>query len=376
MTNITLDRPACHTHAPAHKTGTYTDSYGRTIDYLRISLTDRCNLRCVYCMPEEGVPALRHEDILSLEEIVELVQHAASRGIKHVRLTGGEPLVRKGITDLIRKIKAVEGIESVALTTNGTLLPRMAADLKAAGLDRVNLSLDSLDPEQYHAITRRGNLEDALNGINAAFEYGFDPVKLNVVVVRHLNQDLASFARLTLDKPLHVRFIEYMPIGNVTSDLPDAIGTQGKEANLPAGHIAWSEDDVISAQEIRDMLNQALVEKGYGPLIPLGSPDENADAPEGWGPATYYQIKGAQGTIGFISAISDHFCKKCNRLRLTSDGKLRPCLFNNTEIDIRTPLRAHDKQTVRGRFDEVLDRKAEGHLQQRGTNRNMNQVGG
>ena len=189
------------------------DSHGRTIDYLRISLTDRCNLRCIYCMPEEGVRALAHEDILSLEEIERLVRIAAEMGITRVRLTGGEPLVRKGVVDLVRALKATPGIESVALTTNGILLPRMAEELKAAGLSRVNISLDTLDPEQYAAITRRGSFDEAMAGIESAIEAGFSPVKVNAVVVKALNQDVLSFARMSIDRPLHVRFIEYMPVG-------------------------------------------------------------------------------------------------------------------------------------------------------------------
>lgn len=187
------------------------DQHGRTIDYLRISVTDRCNLRCLYCMPEEGVSWKPHDALLSLEEIVEFVRVAASEGFKRIRLTGGEPLVRKGIESLVKEIHQIPGIESVAMTTNGILLPKMAPKLKEAGLSRVNISLDTLNAEQFSHITRWGNIEDVFEGIEAALDLGFKPVKINAVVVRSLKQDLLAFARMSIDRPLHVRFIEYMP---------------------------------------------------------------------------------------------------------------------------------------------------------------------
>ncbi len=370
------------------------DTFGRTIDYLRISLTDRCNLRCLYCMPEEGVPSLCQEKILRLEEIERIVSVAAKCGIKHLRLTGGEPLVRKGITDLIYALKRIPGIESIALTTNGILLPPMAAALKEAGLDRVNISLDSLDAAQYHAITRRGNLKDALAGIEAAFSYGFDPVKINVVVVRHLQQDFAAFARLTLDKPLHVRFIEFMPIGHTTCPpdnstcMPaqtaqassDIACTSAHAARMPATFsqedqnqkalIPWSSDDVVFASEIRTLLQEALDREHMGSLVPLSK------APTGWGPASYLKIAGAQGSIGFISALSNHFCASCNRLRLTADGKLRPCLFSDEEFDIREAVRSGSEKDIQQIFDKALRKKPESHHYRQGTKRSMSQVGG
>ncbi len=194
------------------------DSHGRTIDYLRISLTDRCNFRCVYCMPEEGVCAMSHDEILRIEEIERLVAVAAGIGIRSVRLTGGEPLVRKGVVDLVDTITGIEGIENVSMTTNGVLLPRMIDDLKAAGLSRVNISLDTLDADQFHEITRTGRLEDTLAGIDAALGAGLNPVKVNAVAVRSLNQDFLEFAKLSIDRPLHVRFIEYMPVGDTSVD--------------------------------------------------------------------------------------------------------------------------------------------------------------
>lgn len=369
------------------------DTFGRTIDYLRISLTDRCNLRCLYCMPEEGVPSLCQEKILRLEEIERIVSVAAKCGIKHLRLTGGEPLVRKGITDLIYALKRIPGIESIALTTNGILLPPMAAALKEAGLDRVNISLDSLDAAQYHAITRRGNLKDALAGIEAAFSYGFDPVKINVVVVRHLQQDFAAFARLTLDKPLHVRFIEFMPIGHTnppdnSTCMPaqtahassDIACTSAHAARMPATFsqedqnqkalIPWSSDDVVFASEIRTLLQEALDREHMGSLVPLSK------APTGWGPASYLKIAGAQGSIGFISALSNHFCASCNRLRLTADGKLRPCLFSDEEFDIREAVRSGSEKDIQQIFDKALRKKPESHHYRQGTKRSMSQVGG
>ncbi len=356
------------------------DTFGRTIDYLRISLTDRCNLRCLYCMPEEGVPSLCQKKILRLEEIERIVSVAAKCGIKHLRLTGGEPLVRKGITDLISALKRIPGIESIALTTNGILLPPMAAALKEAGLDRVNISLDSLDAAQYHAITRRGNLKDALAGIEAAFSYGFDPVKINVVVVRHLQQDFAAFARLTLDKPLHVRFIEFMPIGHTacSPDNPTCMPAQSscspaafpQEDQNQKALIPWSSDDVVFASEIRTLLQEALDREHMGSLVPLSK------TPTGWGPASYLKIAGAQGSIGFISALSNHFCASCNRLRLTADGKLRPCLFSDEEFDIREAVRSGSEKDIQQIFDKALRKKPESHHYRQGTKRSMSQVGG
>ena len=293
------------------------DGQGRQIDYLRISLTDRCNLRCIYCMPEHGVKSIPHESILTLEEVHKAIECASQLGIKHIRFTGGEPTVRKGLLSLIERTAQTPGIESVALTTNAILLPNMATDLKAAGLSRVNISLDTLDAEQYRFITRRGNLDDALKGVEAALSSGLSPVKLNTVVVRRLNQDLLSFARLTVDAPLHVRFIEYMPIGS------------GEDC----GGCGWGLDDVVPAKEIIETINMQAQSIGLGSLQPTTA------TPDGWGPTQYYRLPDAQGTVGVISAISNHFCASCNRLRLTADGKIKPCLFSDTEYDIRSALR-------------------------------------
>ncbi len=284
-----------------------TDSYQREIRYLRVSVTDRCNLRCRYCMPAEGIPLIAHEDILRYEEIARLVRIAAESGITRVRLTGGEPLARKGLTSLVGLIAAIPGIEDISLTTNGTLLAQYAVQLAAAGLGRVNISLDSLNAPRYREITRGGELAQALSGIQAALQAGLKPLKINVVVVRGMNDDeLLDFARRTLAENWHVRFIERMPIG---------------ESAL------YDSRQFISAVEM-----QRAIEASCGPLQPA--------TVYGSGPARYWRIPGAIGTIGFIDALSRHFCPECNRLRLSADGRLMPCLFSAQEYDLRGALRS------------------------------------
>ena len=331
------------------------DGHGRVIDYLRISLTDRCNFRCVYCMPEEGVQQLSHFDILRIEEVEQAVRIATTIGIKSVRLTGGEPTVRKGLVDLVRNIAAMPEIENVSMTTNGVLLPRMAADLKAAGLSRVNLSLDTLDAEKFHKITRCGSLDDALRGIDAALESGFSPVKINAVALRSLADGFLDFAKLSIDRPLHVRFIEHMPIGDVSE----------------VDGISWGKDGVISCEEVFNIINEGARAQGLGELVPAGE-----DKPIGWGPAEYYYFPGAAGTVGFISPLSRHFCSKCNRLRLTADGKLRPCLFSDVEYDLRTALREGTEEDQRAVFLQALGAKPDEHHDKVGTERGMSQIGG
>lgn len=331
------------------------DHFGRTIDYLRISLTDRCNFRCIYCMPEEGVESLPHEQILRIEEIARLVRVAAGLGIRSVRLTGGEPLVRKGVVDLVREVANTPGIENVSLTTNGVLLPKMAGELKRAGLSRVNISLDTLDPGQFEYVTRRGKLQQALDGIEAALEAGFDPVKINAVTVRSLNQDYLAFARLSIDRPLHVRFIEYMPVG-------ESAGVHG---------CGWGPEDVVPNEEVLESIGMAAREAGLPTLVPAGD-----GGPLGWGPARYWRFPGAKGTVGFISALSNHFCSQCNRVRLTADGKLRPCLFSDVELDVRDALRAGDDEGVEATFSKVLRIKPDEHHNKVGTQRKMSQIGG
>lgn len=331
------------------------DGHGRVIDYLRISLTDRCNFRCVYCMPEHGVSQLTHDEILRLEEIERIVRVAADMGIKSVRLTGGEPLVRKGVVDLVSSITKMPGIENVSLTTNGVLLPRMADELKAAGLSRVNISLDTLDADQFAQITRCGKLEDTLAGIDAALEAGFNPVKVNAVTVRRLNQDYLSFARLSVDRPLHVRFIEYMPVG-------ESSGVDG---------CGWGKEDVVPSEELFGIINKCAREQGLPELVPAGS-----DRPIGWGPARYFEFPGAQGTVGFISPLSRHFCSECNRVRLTADGKLRPCLFSDNEFDVRAAMREGGDDAVRRVLCEAIGAKPDEHHDKVGTERGMSQIGG
>ncbi len=286
----------------------HLDAYNRPISYLRISITDRCNLRCVYCMPPQGIAWRPHEEILRYEEIETVVRAGAELGISKIRLTGGEPLVRPGVIDLVRMLARVPGVDDLTMTTNGILLARYADELAAAGLHRVNVSLDTLDPERFHAITRLGRLEDVLAGLEAAQRAGLEPVKINTVVMRGMNDDeVVDLARQTVEAGWNLRFIEVMPVGN---------GLSGD----------WREQ-MVTAQEIR-----AQVEEALGKLEP-------ARMSAGNGPARYYRLPGARGTLGFITPISEHFCYHCNRLRLTADGQLRPCLLSDAEIDLRTPLR-------------------------------------
>ncbi|MCL4514618.1 MAG: GTP 3',8-cyclase MoaA [Firmicutes bacterium] len=288
------------------------DSYGRKISYLRVGVTDFCNLRCVYCMPPEGVPPRSHGEILRFEEIERVVRVATRLGIDKVRLTGGEPLVRRGIVDLVRIIAGIPGIDDLALTTNGTKLAEMASGLKAAGLRRVNISLDSLKPERFKEITRGGDLGQVWRGIEAARREGLTPIKLNVVIMRGVNDDeMAEFAGLTISQDLHIRFIELMSLG--------------RESWHGLRHVPSSE------------LKMRLEDAPEGGLA--GRPLEAVPGQDGDGPARYYRFAGAQGTIGFISAVSDHFCHSCNRLRLTPGGKLRSCLLSNGESDLLGPLR-------------------------------------
>ena len=332
------------------------DSHGRVIDYLRISLTDRCNFRCIYCMPEEGVCMMSHDEILRIEEIETIARVATSVGIRSVRLTGGEPLVRKGVVDLVRSLRDMPGIENISMTTNGVLLPQMAGELKEAGLSRVNISLDTLDAEQFKFITRVGTIESTLAGIDAALGAGFNPVKINAVTVRSLNQDFLAFARLSVDRPLHVRFIEYMPVGEST-------GSDGS---------GWGKQDVVPSEELFDVINERACAAGLPELEPL----DDASKPLGWGPARYFAFPGAKGTVGFISPLSRHFCSECNRLRLTADGKLRPCLFSDREVDVRAALREGGEDAVYECFLQALNLKPDEHHDKVGTERKMSQIGG
>jgi GTP 3',8-cyclase len=342
------------------------DAFGRRIDYLRISVTDRCNLRCIYCMPDEGVPWKGHDEILSLEEIERFAAAAVDEGISKIRLTGGEPLVRKGIVEHVRRLRALTGIEAIAITTNAQLLPRMANDLVEAGLERVNISLDSLDPAVFEQVTRGGHLSDTLAGIDAAFAAGMHPIKVNVVVVRSLNQDVVSFARMTMERPIHIRFIEYMPVGGESEPSPGG----SCQSDSSAG--AWTQADHVPSDEILARLVVEGAEAGLGALEPVS----RDNAPGGWGPARYYRFEGAQGTVGVISPLSHHFCGECNRLRLTADGKLRTCLFSDDEFDARTVLRSGTDADVRALIREALAAKPESHNMRIGTLRRMSQIGG
>ena len=283
------------------------DAFGRRIEYLRISVTDKCNLRCVYCMPEEGLPWLRRADLLSYEEIEQIVRTMAALGLRRVRITGGEPLVRRDLATLVRAIAAVPGIEDIALSTNAVLLHDLAVPLRDAGVRRVNISLDSLQPDRIDAIARRpGSHTHILAGIAAAEDAGLQPIKINTVVMRGRNDDeLEDFARATIERPWHVRFIEVMPVGE----------------NLDV-----SAAEFVSAAEMLEKVRR------IGALTPV-------PGPEGNGPATYFRFPDAAGTVGVITPMSHNYCERCNRMRLTADGRLRPCLFGDIETNLRDPLR-------------------------------------
>jgi len=318
------------------------DTYNRKIDYLRLSITDRCNLRCRYCMPEEGVEVKPHTDMMSYEEIIAFAHLAAKAGITRIRLTGGEPLVRKGVVELVASLNAIDEIEEVSITTNGILLPQYAQDLFNAGLRRVNISIDSLDPQAYTKLTRWGKLEQALAGMEAALAVGMVPVKINAVVLKNVNDDLEPFAKLTMDYPVHVRFIEYMP------------------AFYEEGH-----DNFISGEELE------------AKIFALGSVD-NSESPGGAGPARYFKLAGAQGTLGLIGSSKGHFCESCNRLRLTADGKLRTCLFSDQEIDLLPALRGGSPQDLMDLIERALREKPKDRFARREgkINRKMSQIGG
>ncbi|MBI3976015.1 MAG: GTP 3',8-cyclase MoaA [Armatimonadetes bacterium] len=282
------------------------DQYGRELNDLRISLTDRCNLRCVYCMPAEGIDFRPPEELLADHELLLLVRVAAALGTKKIRLTGGEPTVRPGIVDLVGAISATPGIEDVAMTTNGLRLDSLAGPLAGAGLRRVNISLDTLDPAKFGRITRGGRVDRVLAGIAAAEGAGLTPIKLNTVVVRGFNEeDVVDLARLSLDRPWEVRFIEVMPFGAV-ADVADA--------------------GIVPSEETMGRIEAVL-----GPLQPLDL--------SGGDPARTYRLPDAAGFLGFISPVSQPFCSRCGRLRLTADGRLRLCLLRDDEVDLLTPLR-------------------------------------
>lgn len=312
------------------------DHYGRNIVYLRLSVTDLCNYRCEYCMAADGVPKREHDDVLSIEELAEIGEAAVRCGVKKIRLTGGEPLVRRGILTLCEKLKALDGLEELTMTTNGSLLDDMAADLKAAGVDRLNVSLDTLRPERFRAITRRGELREVLRGLEAAHIAGFANTKINVVLMGGVNDDeIADFVDLTRDSDWSVRFIELMPVG-VCAAFP-------KERFLSA--------------------DAALV--AVPELEPAG----------GDGVAELYRVPGCRGTVGLIRPMTRCFCASCDRIRVTADGKLKPCLHSGAEIPLRGLHGVALEEAIRS---AVYAKPERHHLIQSGsdTPRTMNQIGG
>lgn len=315
------------------------DNYGRKIDYMRISVTELCNLRCRYCMPEEGIIKRDHEEMMTAEETLDAVKAAVSLGISKIRITGGEPLVKRGIVNLCRQIAAIDGVKELCITTNGTLLPACAKELKEAGVNRVNISLDTLDPARYRGITRTGNLQEALDGINAAFEAGFEKIKINTVLMGGFNDDeIKDFVALTKDKPIEVRFIELMPIG---------------------GGIDFDRDRFISCQQVLAAVPE---------LEPLGGAD---------GVAVMYRLPDAKGRVGLIRPISCEFCGDCNKIRLTADGMLKPCLHSDAEISIKGKKQEEMTEIIRDtilqkpQMRDTLDADNPSHA-----GRNMNSIGG
>lgn len=315
-----------------------TDRFGRNISYLRISVTELCNLRCRYCMPEEGVCKKRHEEMLREDEMIQAVEAAASLGITKLRITGGEPLVKKNIVSICRRAAAVEGIREVCLTTNGILLPALAVPLKEAGVKRLNISLDTLDAEKYAYITRTGSLSQAVVGIRAAMDAGFEKVKLNTVLIGGFNEEeIVPLAELTLRYPIDLRFIEMMPMVE---------GGFGPEAFLP---------------------NTRVLE-----VLP-----QLEEQPADGGVARLYRLPGALGRVGLISPVNAHFCAACNRIRLTADGKLKPCLHSAEEYSIK----GLDREGMRSVMERAIYNKPAWHGELNAQNpshagRNMNQIGG
>ena len=315
------------------------DNYGRVIDYMRISVTELCNLRCRYCMPEDGIVKRAHDEMMTAEETIDAVKAAVSLGIKKIRITGGEPLVKRGIVKLCDAISAIEGVEELCITTNGTLLPKFGRELREAGVSRVNISLDTLDPDKYREITRVGELSNALAGIDAAFEAGFDNIKINNVLMGGFNDDeIGDFVRLTVDRPIEVRFIELMPIG---------------------GGMDFDRSGFISCQQVLSK-------------VPELEPLEHSE-----GVAVLYRLPGAKGRVGLIRPISCEFCGECNKIRLTSDGMLKPCLHSDAELCIKGLQLDEMKEVMRNavlqkpEMRDKLDADNPSHA-----GRNMNSIGG
>lgn len=333
----------------AMNTEKLVDNNNRIINYLRLSITDRCNLRCIYCMPEEGVDFLPHKEILSYEELLHIVSLSVRKGIRKVRLTGGEPLVRKGFIGFLKRLSKVEGLNEITLTTNGVLLKQFAEEIKDCGIHRINISLDSLKPERFFEITGRDTFDKVWAGIQEAERIGFNPIKINMVAIKGVNDDeIPDFARLTLKKPYHIRFIEHMPVGGLNN---------------------WSSEKFISIDAILTKI-QTL-----GPLNPILKRN-NLD-----GPAQRFILDGGKGEIGLIGALSNHFCDICNRLRLTAEGHLRSCLFSDQEIDLKPILREKGGDNhILELLENVINEKPENHgLLKQGRRkciRQMSSIGG
>ncbi|WP_432402236.1 GTP 3',8-cyclase MoaA [Wukongibacter sp. M2B1] len=318
------------------------DSIGRKINYLRISVTDLCNLRCRYCMPEDGLCKKDHKDILRIEEIEDIVRESAKIGIDKVRITGGEPLIRRGIIELVEKISRIKEIKDIAMTTNGILLKKYARALKDAGLNRVNISIDTFDKEKYEKITRCGNIEDVLEGVKEARKVGLAPIKLNTVLMGGFNDDeINDFVNLTMKENIDVRFIELMPLGQAST---------------------WAKENFIPNTTILDRFPE---------LMPLCKDDKGS-------PAKYYKLPNGKGRVGLINPISNHFCSSCNRIRVTADGKIKPCLHSNYEINIRSLLEESIK--LSDILKLAIESKPKEHtindLEYEPVIRNMYQIGG
>lgn len=320
------------------------DQFGRGIEYLRISVTDRCNFRCLYCMPLEGMQWLPKRDILSYEEIAEVVRQLAPLGLRRLRITGGEPTIRPELPSLVRQLRAVPGIQDIALSTNGVRLPQLAPSLREAGLDRVNMSADSLREDRIVEIARRNLGLSPVEAALAAEHAGLSPIKMNVVVMRGINDDeVVDFARLAMDHPWHIRFIELMPVGEMRD-------------------LTW--EHVVPSDEVLQRISA------------LGALTSDA-GPPGNGPAKYYRIDGSPGTVGVITPMSHTYCGSCNRVRLTADGRLRTCLYGDHEVNLREPLRRGEP--LEPLFRQALAEKPKEHqlLQmQVGGLRALSQVGG
>lgn len=327
------------------------DNFNREIRYIRISLTELCNFRCRYCMPEEGICKKRHEDMMTEEEMLSAVKVATRLGINKIRLTGGEPLVKKNIVDIVSKIREIDGVDEICLTTNGSYLSKYAKDLKVAGLDRINISLDTLDKDKFRYITRIGNLDDTLEGIDAALKENFKKVKINTVLIGGFNDDeIVDIASLTFKQNTDVRFIELMPMYDG--------GDFGKEAFVPYSIVI----DKIKEAYKGKYDDDKIIEKVSG---------DNSSV------AKLYKISGAKACIGLISPVSNHFCAECNRIRLTADGKLKPCLHSSCEISIKGLSEAEMVE----KFREAILSKPEKHdvlsyKSRSKARRNMNEIGG